>query len=204
MKHKWKSDGNLPLSGSGKGNADSHKVWLEVQFSSIQVLSHVWLFATPWIAALYGERNSVEPGDGQRRWHFSWILKERRNKVIWNGGIVAARLCKPWRWSERRHECEEQIGCSISSRCCASCGVRKSIGMQGIKEPVNGSLGVIFLIISFPKCSFSHLCKSLCLDQYFVYCLYFLPFKIYSELLSLRMAILISCSWKKLIQICTY
>lgn len=26
MKHKWQSDGNLPLSGSGKGKAGSHKV----------------------------------------------------------------------------------------------------------------------------------------------------------------------------------
>lgn len=75
---------------------------------------------------------------------------------------------------EKRHECEQQIGCCINSRCYASCRVRKAIGMQGIKEPVNGSLWVIFLIISFPKCSFSHLRKSLCLDQCFVHFLYFL------------------------------
>ena len=29
----------------------THRLWWSVQFSSVQSLSHVWLFATPWTAA---------------------------------------------------------------------------------------------------------------------------------------------------------
>ena len=46
--HKWPI---FPLAGISLYDIKCQRVYNPVQFSSVQSISHVWLFATPWIAA---------------------------------------------------------------------------------------------------------------------------------------------------------
>ena len=47
----WNALTYISHRGNGKGELGTHFGLSSVQFSSVQSLSHVWLFETPWIAA---------------------------------------------------------------------------------------------------------------------------------------------------------
>ena len=69
------SPGNLPKPGIEPGSLTLPALaggFLTTQFSSIQSLSRVWLFATPWTAARQTSRPSPTPGAYPNSCPLSW------------------------------------------------------------------------------------------------------------------------------------
>ena len=57
LKNCWAIIWIIHFDQVGKIRSNNDKIWFSIQFSSVQSLSHVRLFATPWTAACQGSQS---------------------------------------------------------------------------------------------------------------------------------------------------